>query len=236
MLKINSEKKKRKKAVFSSLFAIFVLFVLYFVFVSDFFKVKSVSVSGNKISSAEEIKKSFSFSFIFSPYKTSALPPEIREATVLKNFFSRDVVIEVKERTPFALWCFGGENSKTCRWFDETGFVFMNSPSTKGAFIKSVLSDREVKVGEYVFNETIFKNFKDILEIFDGINVSPSRFETGDSKNEELTAFVDNLPIFFNLRLNQEFTKEALISLKSKFSGLVYIDLRSENKAFYKNK
>jgi hypothetical protein len=236
MLKINSERKRKKKILILALFAVLFAGLIYAVFFTDFFKVRKIEVAGNKIASEEEIKNAFGFSYIFWPAEEKKLPIVVKEAQVIKSFFKREVLIETEEREPFALWCFQKEGMEKCRWFDETGFVFMDSPATKGAFIKSIKGDREVEIGNFVMAEDLFKNLKEILNIFKRSDVSVSRFETGDSKNEELTAYVGTLPIFFSLRIDPKFTEKALETLKPKFSGLVYIDLRSENKVFYKNK
>ncbi|MFA5172911.1 MAG: hypothetical protein WC435_00705 [Candidatus Paceibacterota bacterium] len=236
MLKINSERKRKKKIAILVLIAVFFVGLIYAVFFTNFFKVQKIKVAGNKIASEEEIKNAFGFSYIFWPAEEKELPITVKEAQVIKSFFKREVLIEIKEREPFALWCFLKEGIEDCRWFDKEGFVFMDSPLTKGVFIKSIKGDKEVEIGNFVMAEDLFKNLKEILNIFERSDISVSRFETGDLKNEELTAYVGTLPIFFSLRIDPKFTEKALETLKTKFSGLAYIDLRSENKVFYKNK
>ncbi|MDD4761756.1 MAG: hypothetical protein PHZ25_01925 [Candidatus Pacebacteria bacterium] len=234
MLKINSEKKRKRRIAIIAIITILFIGLVYVVFLTDFFKVKRIEVVGNKTVSEEEIKNAFNFSYIFWSVEEKRLPVTVREAKVIKSFLKREVLIETKEREPFALWCFNKEGIENCRWFDETGFIFMDSPLTKGAFIKSIRGDREVEIGNFVMEENLFKNLKEILDIFERNRISVLKFETGDLKNEELTAYVGNLPIFFSLREDPSFTEEALNTLKSKFSSLSYIDLRSEGKVFYK--
>ena len=237
MLRANPEKRKKKKTVLLAVFLVFLAIAVYFLFFSDFFKIKEVSVSGNKIASAEEIKNLFSYSYIFWPIKESgSLPPAVKEAKVLKNFLSRGLKIEVTEKKPYALWCFGETETGTgtCRWFDKDGFVFMNSPLTEGSFIKSIYGDRDVEIGEFIIAPELFKNLEEIFSILDRTGIEAGRFEISDIKQEEITAYAGNLPIFFSLRDNSAFTEKALNTLKPKFSSLSYIDLRSSGKAFYK--
>ena len=158
-------------------------------------------------------------------------------ATVAKSYLRKTVSISVTERQPFAIWCFP-EGESHCVWFDETGYALMPAPHVSGFLINVIDGDHAVKPGETIMEDRLFTNMHRILTVINELSLPVHESSIADIKNEELTAVVSEyaFPVQFSLRYDPGFTKQALIKLEPDFSRLVYIDLRSENRAFYKYK
>lgn len=124
-----------------------------------------------------------------------------------------------------------------CYWFDRDGFIFAGAPETEGMLLLEVedISLREIKIGEYVLPDdervTLFK----IFNFIDVLNIKIRQFRLESLDKQEVTAFTEAGPmIYFSLRLDPSFAIEPVRSLTATLPTLKYIDLRSENKIFYK--
>lgn len=125
----------------------------------------------------------------------------------------------------------------SCYWFDKDGFIFAEAPETEGVLIRSIhdVSLREVHVGEYVLPDDPRAILFKIFGFVDAVDIQVGRFELESLDKQEVTAFTEAGPvIYFSLRLDPSFAIEPVRSLKATLPTLKYVDLRSENKVFYK--
>ncbi len=124
-----------------------------------------------------------------------------------------------------------------CYWFDKDGFMFAEAPETEGVLIRSVhdVSGREIQTGNYILpNEQKNMLFK-ILEFVDAAGIKVKYFQLEPIEKQEVTAVSAAGPaIYFSLRLDPAFALEPVRTLVPTLPGLKYVDLRSENKVFYK--
>jgi len=207
--------------------------VIYLLFFTSIFEIKKVNMEGSYIFSEEEAKNLIGGAkYIFSSIELGEWPIEVKEVSYERSYLKREVLLKVEEREHYGMWCF----SEKCWWFDKQGVIFKEAPLTRGNFIKVIYGDREIRRGEKIVKEELFINLADILSILERVNLEVDRFEIEDIKNEEMIAYSKGVPIYFSLRINPIFTEKALNSLKEELGKISYVDLRSENRAFYKYK
>ncbi len=218
---------------------VFIGGLIYAVFFSGFFKIKKIIVAGNRSIPSAEILKLTDAAFIFQPVHLKNLPLSIREIDVSKKYLSREVILDIKERDKYAVWCGAVSASSTpsCFWFDEDGIAFLPAPLSDGSFVKVVKSNHLVNVGDSVLEPRLLSNLIKIFSLVVDNNLPVSEFKIDDIANEELAARVTSGPlIYFSLRLDPSFAFKAIFSLRDDFPKLDYLDLRSANRAFYKYK
>ena len=181
--------------------------------------------------------------FLFSKEKAekAILDDFLRVKEIYMNKdFPNTISLEVKERKPEALLCYGDE----CGFLDETGFVFEKAAVFSGAIFAKFKDSRtntaKISIGEQFLNPDEFRNivyFKNFAAD-EGIIISEIEI-----KNEEIYKFFVSGGWFILLNENNN-SKKAFENLKTslkekigkKRENLEYIDLRFGNKVFYKFK
>lgn len=258
----DSKKKKRKKFFRHSLLIggvilILLIFGIFWFFMSSYFKINKVEIFGNENIPAEQIsgniKKNFSgrYYFIFPKNNVLIIPeqkmaenlatafPSLSEIYFEKRYPAR-LSVYVKERKPTAVLC----NGQDCAFIDNSGYVFERAPYFSGGVFLKFIDQREenknikLKTNFLVKDEYEkifeFKNYflkagLDAAEVIlqkDGIyrfDIS-KRFSILVNNYNEPSKCFENLI----LALNSE--------IKEKSADLEYIDLRFENKIYYKFK
>ncbi|OGZ03015.1 MAG: hypothetical protein A2430_00700 [Candidatus Liptonbacteria bacterium RIFOXYC1_FULL_36_8] len=240
-IKPNIKKKHSRKLKIFFLLLIFcaVLFGFYYLFFqASFFKIKSFTVSGSSTFTPENLIKTGFGKNIFSSVKLNDLPLLLEEASISKNYFKRTVLISLKEREKFGIWCQKTEESlKNCFWFDKLGKTFLSAPLSEGGFVKLVESDKPLSLGGKVMEENFFNNLLKIFNIASELKIPEKHFSVFQDKEEVFLNASEKTPeIYFSLRFNPDFSAKALESFKPDFKKIIYIDLRSENRVFYKYK
>ncbi|NCN53164.1 hypothetical protein GW950_01730 [Candidatus Wolfebacteria bacterium] len=157
------------------------------------------------------------------------------ELNIDRDWLNQSVNIKLKYREQFAIWCSTGD----CFWIDETGTAFEIAPQTEGSLILIVHDDSEKSIilGDKIMNEEYITHAIDILS-----GTSEMRFPIKkinfNRKLQELSFENYSGPDFvFSTRFNPELNLAALKSLKEKvgLDGIENIDLRVENRLYYKN-
>ncbi len=174
--------------------------------------------------------------------------PLIKNVSIDANIFGRDISIEVQTREHYAIWCTGNINSSSsssssdisfpeCFWFDRTGFVFDNAPSTEGQLIYKVLdfSGEAVSIGNSILPNDESGNLVKMFNLLDSVGISYRTLYLKDRQLEEVTSDRNRSPVFyFSLRNDPSYALHALQTLGSELNKLQYIDLRIPNRIYYR--
>lgn len=177
--------------------------------------------------SENEIKNHLSNSF-----------PRIKNISIFKDL-PNTLSIKIEERKPVSLFC----KDTTCAFIDEDGFVFEESPFFSGTVMLKFFDQREGE--EFSLNKQLIApdQYKDLLEF-------SQRASREDLKISEIILKKDGIyelntsegwRIILNERNNfntslENFNIALGNQIKEKRSNLEYLDLRLENKVFYKFK
>ena len=163
--------------------------------------------------------------------------PRLSELTIEKKILKREIVLTIKERERFGIWC---QLSDDCFWFDKKGVIFDKAPQTEGEIIYKVkdFSNRELKIGDRAIDELLFGNLLKIFETLDKSGLGIKTLRLDEMNLEEVISESLLAPkIYFSLRIDPFFGLSVLRLLKNLGLGKVeYVDLRVENRGYYKLK
>ena len=234
---VSKKRSRRLRAVLILSVLTFLIFggaVFYVVFFTKLLFFKEIKIQG--LHNVTEGELFFTHPYLFQSINISH--PLIKSWSVKKDFVHRILFVDAKEREPFAIWCIKHEATESsCFWIDDEGVIFASAPNTEGSLVRSVedLSGRSLKPGDFILKEPLRKNLFNAFAVLDSAGIEALKYELGPLENEEITVFVKEGPkIYFSLRFNPSFAADPIKSLVPKFATLSYIDLRSENRVFYK--
>jgi hypothetical protein len=248
MYHYNAKKSRRvNKRVIILIISLFVLAGIgYVLFFSPVFKIKEIIVSGNKKTSSEEIKNSLVYDNMLLATSRNVKGeltkkfPEILDLKVSKNLFKGKLEINIQEREIVGILC--NQETSGCFYFDKDGIVFENAPSTSGSLVTLIkdYSKRDFGPGDAVLD----KNFVDTIllikeDLFQKIGLKVASFDIESYPIEKLRVVTsESWYILFSL---QRDIKSQLLALKVALDekikdrmGLEYVDLRIENRIYYK--
>ncbi|MDP3763128.1 MAG: hypothetical protein Q8Q92_00500 [bacterium] len=258
------KKKKRRIIKLVLLFVGLLAFFSSLVYLSrqERFLITEVTVSGENVVGKEEIisrvKDLLRGRYLWIVPRTNALvfPRSTIKESLLAEFprfksVSLDLdgfhnlFISLEERIPFALYCAKIDTAE-CYFLDEDGFIFVLAPSfssdavyfvytTEGSLVNP-LGDRFMPVGEFKMLSSFIKN----LAV---LNVYPVGLEVGDDKyslllpkgGEILWRKTDNLTVIHS-NLEAFLSNDSIRAQNNFLDNIIYLDLRTENKIFYKLK
>lgn len=241
--KYQYKKKKNKKLIFILVLILF-LGVIYLLFFSPVFRVKEITVIGNHKISLEEIKDNLICNNIILTttrnIKKQLLVkfPVIQELKISKNLFKRRLEINIKEREEIGIIC----SANKCFYFDGDGIIFKDAPNTSGSLITIVqdYSNRNYELGDKISEKSFVDTILEINKnLFSEIGLKILSFNISSYPIEELKAITnEGWYILFNLKKD---IKNQLLALKVALnekiknrSDLQYVDLRIENRIYYK--
>lgn len=249
--KRRQNRKKYRRVVI--LIASLVLILVYIFLFSPLFKIRAIEVSGNKEVETEEIKNNFSYKniFLFTEKKIKddliSKFPKISDLEVRKNLIKRVVNLIIKERERMGIVCQvdrieEGEKIKDCFYVDKQGFIFEDAPQTSGSLILLIkdYSNRDFRLGQKVFEERIMNFISKIKEnLFLETGVRVLDFNILSFPTKELKVITSQgWYILFDLERGAE---NQILALKAALEekipdreGLEYVDLRIENRIYYK--
>jgi hypothetical protein len=169
---------------------------------------------------------------------------------IIKKSFPNILNIRIEERKSLIIWCRGEVASGSCFIVDDKGYAYaeadLESQEVKENNLIEMVdsSGREINKGERILSDeyiAFISNIKDEVYKITGINIIPL-YATPSRLSEELTAQTD---AGWGIRFSNEITLDKSVrTLKtfldkkviSDYSQLEYVDLRAENKVFYKLK
>ncbi len=175
--------------------------------------------------------------------------PAVAELTIEKDYFKREIKIGIEERERFGVWCPSVGNASTttavageCWWFDKNGVIFAEASQLEGQLINKVddFSGRSLEAGNLALEENFLNNLIKIFDVLDksGLKIKSLRLENLQFQEIVADPPVTSLPkIYFSLRFDPGFGVAAIASLKNLgLEKISYIDLRVENRMYYKLK
>lgn len=251
------EKRLFRKKIIIFLWILFLFLVLsYTLFFSPIFKIKEIKVSGNRAISNEEIRDSldkflkkkilifFNKNNIFLVTEDGVEKvifkdfPRVLSIKINKDIFKKTIDLKIVERKEAGIFC-----KKECYYIDEDGVIFEEAPQTSGTLILVIKdnSEGEAEMGKSIVEEKFMAELIDLRSYLSSqLNLKVLDFtiesdDSGDFKintNEEWYILLDRSRDLKNqleaLRLVLE------EKIKEGRQKLEYIDLRIENRVYYK--
>jgi len=249
---------RKKKSMFRSRFfwiifliLIFSGVVFYFIVFYQFFQVKEIKISGNNEIQSQQIedsiKEKINQNLLFFPTRSIFLVssekitkslleryPQIEQIN-LKKSFPAALIIEIKERSPVAVFC----QEEKCFFVDKAGTIFKEGPKEYGLIIESQ-NKEDISLGKNIIPEDKLNSILEIQEkLSTNLKITPTEFviQEGDRVDAKTT---EGWEIYFDLAnlLDWQLTKLSLVLEKEippeKRGDLEYVDLRFGNFAPYK--
>lgn len=230
--------------------------LVYGIFFSGFFDVGEVSVSGMQAVAANDIRQKildrmvsphlFSISgrniFLFSPDDAEAILtknyPRIGSVSVSRNFFTRNIMVSVMERAASGVAC---DPQNTCFLFTAGGLMFADATGTDPS-LPLVKEDSfgPVSLPRQEIAPHIVKFISDIKEYardFAGVSIQSFSLmnQYGDIEADTAGGYHVYFTDSYDAEKQARVLKNLLISqIKDQAQHLEYIDLRVENRAYYK--
>lgn len=244
-----------KIAVFTLIAGLMAAGTGYVVFYSSLFRLHEVVVTGNRFTDEARILSTVQSSIIGNSFVKRLLGhtnylvwpeeapsifftflPAISEAKITRDYFEKKITITVKERERFGVWCRANE----CFWFDRDGVIFDNAPSAQSSLLPTIhdYSKTDIPLGSRVFSDS--KHIENILAAFEIVNAIGIGIEELNLSRPELREFYvktyDGAELRFSLDLDPRPFASALYKLKVDpgLKKLEYIDMRVENRIYYK--
>ena len=244
------KKKRRFKGILLLTCLIFLIVLGYILFFSPIFKIRSIEVSGNKEVEAEEIKNSFTYGNIFlvseNKIKNDLIKkiPKIGDLEISKNLIKRSIKLTIEERGRLGIACQVKEETEDCFYIDKKGIIFEDAPQTSGSLILLIkdYSQREFYLGKKIFEQRIVDFISQARQdLSSEIGLTALDFNVLSFPLKDLKVMTnEGWYIIFDLEGD---IKNQLLSLKAALEekilgeerkNLEYIDLRIENRIYYK--
>jgi len=240
------EKKKsfRKSKIIFAWVLFLVLVLAYVLFLSPIFEIKEINTSGNRIISNHEIQNALAEQnniFLATNNKLKNILfdnfPIIASVVINKNIFKKSINLKIVERKEVGIFC-----GKECYYIDKNGIIFEKAPQTSGALILVIndYSNREIEIGSKVLSEKLIADFIETSDyLATQLNLKALEFvfemgPSGDLKINTNEGWYILLDMSRNFK-NQLQALELVLGEKIKDrSSLEYVDLRIENRVYYK--
>lgn len=184
---------------------------------------------------------------------------QIQSIKIKKNIVEKNIFIEITERKEIGIYCQGElaatdsvdqqepipQEVKTgaCYYIDQYGVIFEQAPQTSGTLILVIndLSSKNVEIGCSVINQKLLKELVDLreyltkqlsLKAIDFVIETSVLKELRINTNEGWYILFDPSRSLLDQAENLRLVLEEKI--KDERKSLKYIDLRIENRAYYK--
>ena len=240
------EKKSFRRKAIIFLWGLFLILALaYVLLLSPIFKIKEIKVSGNRAIGNEEIQDSLNNQtnlFLATENKLRGILisdfPRILSLEIHKNIFEKTISLEIVERKEAGIFCRG-----ECYYIDKDGVIFEKAPQTSGTLILAIKdnSAREVEIGKNALDKEFIGaliNLREDLLNQLGLKVLDFILESEAVKDLRVNTN-EGWYILFDRSRDLKSQLQALIlvleeKIKSGRKNLEYVDLRIENRVYYK--
>ncbi len=237
------------------LFLVFAILIFYFLFISDYFRIKEIKISGNQKISSKEIRNlvlekieqkifwQWSFKkniFLISEKNFEKIILEkfflITDIILIKKFPDKIEVV-IKEREPVGIYC----QFEDCFYIDKNGVLFEKAPQSSGSLLLMIESEiaKDVSFKEKALSQDKINfillakdNLRKIgVEVWKFSIVSPIDIKAKSSEGWD---------IYFD---NSRDSKEQIFVLSQVLENrltpeerknLEYMDLRIKNRVYYR--
>lgn len=256
-----SRRDREKKPISwkSKLIVAWILFLIlalsYLLFFSPVFEIKEIKVSGNQAIDSENIQSSlddflYKKTLIFFDRNNIFLAtsnklretlikdfPRILFIEVNKSIFKKTIDLEITERKGAGIFC-----KNECYYIDKYGVIFEEAPQTSGTLILLIKdhSERDIEMGMEVIEKEFMAELIELrARLFDKFNLRVLEFivETIPYKDLKVNIHEGWYILFDKSRdlKNQLQALELVLAEKiEERENLEYIDLRIENRVYYK--
>ncbi len=238
-----SPTKHRSNFILKNLFTLIIIILFFLLIFNIYFfsLIKSVAIKSNLsdtanqkiITNFNQIKNNKNLYSIPTSFKLSE-PFFTGEILIQKSYLHRSITLVPEAKDPIGVLCETEVDTKICFWFDENNILFKEAPAPSG---KKVFIINEPGIGNHSLNEKLMPSylFTNLIKIFNYPNIASlisNKFDL-DLKNSELTTINnEDLEIKLSLRFDPTTNLKALE--KSAPDAQEYIDLRVENRIYYK--
>lgn len=240
----------------SIFFVATVIYGLSFWSNDKYLAIQSVEISGNRFVETDFIDQAFQqeisgkYFGLFAKRNFLLLPrrdiiKNIRTALPIERVAIRldginKVEIEITEYKPWGTWC-----AEKCYFVNDRGLIFVETPDFIAddtiILISNLLKD-ETPLGQQFIEIELAQNFATLIKLISDLDIQISEISTEDRETFHLSTksgpyiLVDKDDDPIMIAKNLETTLEQESIHKIQFNNLEYIDLRFENKAYYKIK
>lgn len=242
------KKVKRRRSMLFLICLIFLIVLVYIFLFSSLFKIQVVEIFGNKEVSSEEIKDNFNYGNIFLTTENKVRDnlikkiPKISDLEISKNLINRSVKLTIEERERLGIACHVKEETENCFYIDNQGVIFEDAPQTSGSLILLIkdYSQREFYLGKKIFEQRIIDFISRARQdLSSEIGLIALDFNVLSFPSKDLKVMTsEGWYIIFDLEGD---IKNQLLSLKAALEekiqereNLEYVDLRIENRIYYK--
>jgi len=176
-----------------------------------------------------------------------ALLPEVSNAVIDKDYFTRTITVNITERAPAGIWCFmpklnaagNPAGDESCYWFDAGGVLFKRGFDTEGSSLFAIhdYSQADPGLGGKILPDEFVANMLSVVSTVRQSGISISEIALRDISLEEIDVTTYNGPdIYFSLRFPSDEDLPVMedLMLRNNFAKLQYVDFRVENRAYYK--
>lgn len=255
-----SQRQKRKFYFFGSLVGVIVIAVFYFVFFSGIFIIRGIDVIGTDVISVRDVQAvaaeflSGKTLFVFPHenillFSSASAAERLREVfpradavSVKKNVWRRTAVVTIEERKPAGVVC--AQGSDQCVYFDAEGVVFAAAPTIASASLLRI-EESNLDTGRFPQEKYAAELVQFITEAKKHMQekaratITSFAFMNGYGDVEARTQ--EGYAIFLNTAQGAEeqaqiFKNIIATEIKDQMPALEYIDLRVENRVYYKLK
>jgi hypothetical protein len=134
---------------------------------------------------------------------------------------------------------FAISSNAPCYWFDNTGTIFEKAGETQGNLVYVVYDTAQEPRGlnEKILSDEFLPNFISIMNVLRASELGVRAIELNDLSLQEVDVPTTNGPeIYFSLQFPADEYLSVIqkLMLQPSFSGLKYIDCRTQNRLFYK--
>lgn len=227
--------------------------IVYLTFFSNLVRVKQFTIQGNRVEGSDELQQLLIKKLDMRGWFRRALSSnnilywvgvgEMRDSgipaasmvVVHANILSRTVSVEIKEREFSGVWC-----ATTCVGFDADGIAYFLAPDVEGQLLLKVQDENggAVTLGEPVFQDaTALKHIFQTLVIMKEGGIAIDKVTIKDVAIREWELQSTKGTIFkFSLDFIPANLKSVLqnIGERAKLENLSYVDMRVENRVYFK--